>query len=126
MLRNENRPFLSVVNLPRRVMSAWVGSWFSYRPSVEDCQMSTSASATSLPLRSRTQMLQNSSGPGVGERTIEPPLSVRGESKRQNGPSRFAVVSVAPLLPLLSRQTRVETPSEPDISTASLWNELEF
>ena len=57
---------------------------------------------------------------------IEPPFAVRGESSRQNGPSRFAVVSVAPLLPLLSRQTRVETPSEPDISTASLWKALEF
>ena len=36
------------------------------------------------------------------------------------------MVSVAPLLPLLSRHTSVETPSEPDVSTASLWNELEF
>ena len=57
---------------------------------------------------------------------IEPPFSVRGESSRQNGPSRFAVVSVAPFLPLLSRHTSVETPSEPDISTASLWKALEF
>ena len=32
---------------------------------------------------------------------------------RQNGPSRLAVVSVWPLLPLLSRQTSVEKPSEP-------------
>ena len=36
------------------------------------------------------------------------------------------MVSVAPWLPLLRRHTSVETPSEPDISTASLWNELEF
>jgi hypothetical protein len=75
--------------------------------------MSTSALATGLPSRPFTQALTNSSGPGVGERMIEPPFSVRGESSRQNGPSRFAVVSVWPLLPLLSRHTRVETPSEP-------------
>src|SRR4029079_6487784 len=72
------------------------------------------------------QGLRNNPGPGVGERMIEPPFSVRGESSRQNGPSRFAVVSVAPFLPLLSRQTRVETPSEPDISTASLWKAFEL
>ena len=72
------------------------------------------------------QALTNSSGPGVGERMIEPPFEVTGESSRQNGPSRFAVVSVAPFLPLLSRQTSVETPSEPDISTASLWKALEL
>ncbi len=70
--------------------------------------------------------MTNSSGPGVGERTIEPPFSVRGESSRQNGPSRLAVVSVWPLLPLLSRHTSVETPSEPDVSTASLWKALVF
>ena len=64
-----------------------------------------------------TQQLTNSAGPGVGERTIEPPFSVRGEFMRQNGPSRLAVVSVWPLLPLLSRQISVEKPSEPDIST---------
>ena len=46
---------------------------------------------------------------------------MRGDSGRQNGPSRLAVVSVAPRLPLLSRQIRVENPSEPDISTTSLW-----
>src|SRR5215203_116371 len=126
MLRNEMWPSASVVNLPRRFMSAWVGSWFSYRPSFEDCQMSTSAPTTGLPSRSLAQALTNNSGPGVGERMIEPPFSVRGESSRQNGPSRFAVVSVAPFLPLLRRQTSVETPSEPDISTASLWNELVF
>src|SRR5882672_12936094 len=88
--------------------------------------MSTSAPATGLPVESFTQALTNISGPGVGERMIEPPFSVRGESSRQNGPSRFAVVSVAPLLPLLSRHTNVDTPSEPDASTASLWNELEL
>ena len=56
---------------------------------------------------------------------MEPPFSVRGESIRQNGPSRFAVVSVAPFLPLLRRHTKVDTPSEPDASTASLWNEFD-
>src|SRR6185295_15925474 len=95
MLRNAMWPSASVVNLPRRFMSAWVGSWFSYRPSVDDCQMSTSAPTTGLPSRSLAQALTNSSGPGVGERTIEPPFSVRGESSRQNGPSRFAVVEEA-------------------------------
>jgi hypothetical protein len=70
--------------------------------------------------------LTNSSGPGVGERTIEPPFSVRGESSRQNGPSRFAVVSVAPLLAVVEQAHQVDTPSEPDASTASLWNELEL
>ena len=43
---------------------------------------------------------------------------------RQNGPSRLASVSVLPLSPLLSRQTSDERPSEPDISTASLWVSL--
>ena len=88
--------------------------------------MSTSAPATGWPWSSFTDAVTNNSGPGVGERTIDPPFSVRGESSRQNGPSRFAVVSVWPLLPLLSRHTSVETPSEPDISTASLWNGLVF
>ena len=36
------------------------------------------------------------------------------------------MVSVWPLLPLLRRHTSVETPSEPDISTASLWKALVF
>ena len=72
------------------------------------------------------QQLTNSAGPGVGERTIEPPFSVRGEFMRQNGPSRLAVVSVWPLLPLLSRQISVEKPSEPDISTTSLWVSVVF
>src|SRR4029079_12762136 len=82
--------------------------------------------ARDWPWRAWARALTNSSGPGVGERTIEPPFSVRGESSRQNGPSRLAVVSVAPFLPLLSRHTKVDTPSEPDASTASLWNELEL
>ena len=82
--------------------------------------MSTSAPAIGLPARSLTQQLTNIAGPGVGERTIEPPFSVRGEFMRQNGPSRLAVVSVWPLLPLLSRQISAEKPSEPDISTTSL------
>ena len=49
---------------------------------------------TGLPLVSLIQQSTNSAGPGVGERTIEAPLSVRGEFIRQNGPSRLAVVSV--------------------------------
>src|SRR4029079_17540840 len=77
--------------------------------------------ARDWPWRAWARALTNTSVPGVVERTIEPPFSVRGESSRQNGPSRLAVVSVAPLLPLVSRHTSVETPSEPDISTASLW-----
>src|SRR6476659_8778111 len=126
MLRNAMWPSASVVNLPRRCMSAWVGSWCSYKPSVEDCQISTSAPTTGLPSRSLAQALTNSSGPGVGERTIEPPFSVRGESRHQKGPRRFAVVPGVQFLPLLGRHTRVDTPSEPDASTASLWNELEL
>jgi hypothetical protein len=31
----------------------------------------------------------NNAGPGVGERTIEPPFGVGGECMRQNGPSMF-------------------------------------
>jgi hypothetical protein len=58
--------------------------------------------------------------PGVGERTIDPPLAVRGESLRQNGPIRLAVVSVRPRSPLLSRHTSDDTPSEPAPSTTSL------
>src|SRR6516165_9352824 len=73
-----------------------------------------------LPFWSCTIALTNRTGPGVGERTIELPFSVRGEFMRQNGPRRLAVVSVWPLVPLLSKQTSVEKPSEPDINTASL------
>ena len=43
---------------------------------------------------------------------------------RQNGPSMFWSVSVVPWLPLLSRQISADSPSEPDISTASLWESL--
>ena len=53
--------------------------------------MSTSAPAIGLPLVSRNQALTNIAGPGVGERTIEPPFGVTGECMRQNGPSRFCV-----------------------------------
>src|SRR5476651_49907 len=88
--------------------------------------MSTSAPAIGLSLVSFSQQLTNRAGPGVGERTIEPPFSVRGEFIRQNGPSRLALVSVCPLLPLLSRQISVEKPSEPDISTDSLWVAVVF
>ena len=86
----------------------------------EECQTSTSAPSIGLPLWSRTVALTNSTGPGVAERTIEPPFGVAGEFMRQNGPSWLAVVSVCPLLPLLSMQINVEKPSEPDISTVSL------
>ena len=44
---------------------------------------------------------------------MESPFFVSGECMRQNGPSRLASVSVWPWLPLLRRQTRVESPSEP-------------
>ena len=63
---------------------------------------------------------------GVGERTIEAPLAVRGEFNRQNGPSIDAEVSVWPLLPLLRRQTSEDTPSEPAISTTSLCDAFDF
>ena len=36
----------------------------------------------------------NRTGPGVGERTMEPPFGVAGEFMRQNGPSMLASVSV--------------------------------
>ncbi len=45
-----------------------------------------------------------------GDRTIDPPFSVRGDFMRQKGPSNAEAVSVAPLLPLLRRQTRVDSP----------------
>ena len=64
-------------------------------------------------------------GPGVSERMIVPPFSTRGESIRQNGPSSDCEVSVPPLSPLLRRQTSEETPSEPAISTISLWLSVE-
>ena len=44
----------------------------------------------------------------------------RAGPRARTGPSRLACVSVWPLSPLLSRQTRAETPSEPAISTTSL------
>ena len=43
---------------------------------------------------------------------------------RQNGPSSDCEVSVWPWSPLLSRQTSEEIPSEPAISTISLWRSL--
>src|SRR5205085_1021296 len=97
------------------------GSCCSYSPSGDECQISISAPAIGLPFVSFTVQSTNNAGPGVGERMIEPPFSVRGEFSRQKWPSRLAVVSVWPLLPLLSRQTSAEKPSEPDISTTSLW-----
>ena len=60
----------------------------------------------------------------MSERTIEPPFATRGECMRQNGPSSDCEVSVVPLSPLFSRQTSDETPSEPAISTVSLWVSL--
>src|SRR6185503_20334458 len=95
----------------------------SYRPSVEDCQMSTSAPTTGRSFTSRNQARTNSASPGVGERTIEAPLGVGGDCWRQNGPSRLA--SVSPPLPLFKRQTRADRPSEPAIRTASLWESVE-
>ena len=62
-----------------------------------------------------------SGSPTVLERMIEAPLGVTGWFRRQKGPSRFWLVSVLPLSPLLSRHTREDTPSEPAISTTSLW-----
>src|SRR5450631_2059009 len=65
-------------------------------------------------------------GPGVGERTRLSPLALNGWSSRQNGPKRLAWVSVAPSLPLLSRQTSADTPSEPAINTTSLCDGVVF
>ena len=64
--------------------------------------------------------------PGVGERTNVSPLALSGWSSRQNGPSMLACVSVWPSLPLLSRQTNADTPSEPAINTASLCEAVVF
>jgi hypothetical protein len=75
-------------------------------------------------LLSRNLASTNSAGPGVGERTIEPPFGVTGECMRQNGPSMLWSVSVVPWSPLLMRQTSADSPSEPAISTASLWDSL--
>src|SRR5262252_5630951 len=88
--------------------------------------MSTSAPATGWPFWSFTHAFTKVGTPGVGERMSEAPFGMCGASGRQNGPSRLAVVSVAPRLPLLSRQISVEKPSEPDISTASLWLSVVF
>ena len=81
--------------------------------------MSTSAPSIGRPERSLNQASTNSAGPGVGERTIDPPLGVGGELVRQNGPSRLASVSMTPSL-LFNRQTSAERPSEPAIRIASL------
>ncbi len=83
--------------------------------------MSTSAPAIGLPALSWTRADMNSVGPGVSERMIEPPFATGGEFSRQNGPSKDCEVSVWPLSPLLSRQISEEMPSEPAISTISLW-----
>jgi hypothetical protein len=61
----------------------------------------------------------------VGERTSDAPLAHQGDPSRQKGPSRLACVGLsAPAL--LMRQTSAETPSEPAISTTSLWNAVVF
>ena len=86
--------------------------------------MSISAPTIGPPARSWTRSRANRVGPGVSERTIEPPLATRGECMRQNGPSSDWDVSVLPLSPLFRRQTSDETPSEPAISTVSLWVSL--
>src|SRR5262245_43164828 len=108
------------MNFPRKFSGACLGSCCSLTPSGEERHTSASAPAIGFPFWSLTWQLTNSAEPGVGERTIEPPFSVRGEFMRQNGPSKLAVVSVCPLLPLLRRQISVENPSDPDISTTSL------
>ena len=65
--------------------------------------------------RSRARVTKIGS-PGVGERTIDPPFSVRGESIRQNGPSRLAVVCAFGRDRHCScRHTSDDTPSEPAI-----------
>src|SRR4029077_4705234 len=119
--RNQKRPSLSVVNLPRRFISHWRSSWFSYSPTGDACQTSTSTPSRGLPRGSQTRQETNSAGPGVSERTIEPPFSVRGEFIRQNGPRSAEAVSVAPLWPLLSRQTRVDKPAASENKMPSLW-----
>ena len=57
-LRKLKAPFASVVNVPRRFISACVASWFSYRPTGDGCQTSTVAPAIALPSRSRTEPLK--------------------------------------------------------------------
>ena len=51
---------------------------------------------------------------------MDAPLSKDGESMRQKGPIKLAVVSVWPLLPLLSKHTKADTPKEPAANTTSL------
>ena len=65
--------------------------------------MSTSTPAIGLPWPSLYQASANSTGPGVGERTIVPPFSVFGECIRQNGPSWLASVSVWPLIAVIEQ-----------------------
>src|SRR4249919_2213961 len=55
--------------------------------------MSTSAPEIGLPFWSLTTQLTKRAGPGVGERTIDPPFSVRGEFMRQNGQSAWAILA---------------------------------
>ena len=90
-------------------------------PVVEECHTSTSTPAIGLPVGSTTRQPAKSAGPGVGERSREPPLGVSGLRMRQKGPSRAAAVSVEPFAPLFIRQTRVETPMVSEKSTPSLW-----
>ena len=120
MLQKSKRPCASVVNLPRRFMSAWPISracaWFSYRPVASQCHTSTRAWATGAPAASTTCARTCMAGPGVGLRKMDAPLAVGGEFSRQNGPSRLWVESAA----WFCRQTRLDTPSEPAISTTSL------
>ena len=111
----------SVVKIPRRFISACDGSWFSYRPTGEECQTSTFTPAIGRPSASRTRPLKKSASPGTGERSSVPPFSTCGAPARQNGPRLFAWVGCVPLAPLLSRHTRFDTPSAPAISIASLW-----
>ena len=88
----------------------------AFRRCVPDVDL---ASATRLAVAVAHPGIDEQRPPGVGERTIDAPFSICGESSRQNGPSRLAVVSALPS-PLLSRHTSAETPSEPAASTTSL------
>src|SRR6266702_6065010 len=107
-VRNQKRPSASVVNLPLRFICACDGSWFSYSPTGEACQTSTSASTMGLPALSCTRADTYKGVPGVSERTMEPPFGTRGEFRRQNGRASDCDVSVSPRSPLLRRHTRAD------------------
>ncbi len=62
-------------------------------------------------------------GPGVADLRSEPPFSVLGESALQNGPKRFAELSVAALGPLFMQadQSAGNSPAIRPLSRTSLW-----